>query len=179
MNDHNDRHSRLRHTATGALTALAAVGAIAGTTALAAEPHARPHRHATHRQGRVANGGATKTPTSTPQPPANPQPFLNAIEQLVDNGTITATHGEAVDSQLRQGYFDSSTLTGFTQAQIQAVEQALTNASAPSPERAVDVRARTGGGRCGDVGPPRLTRSRHHPSERDPQGARRPGWTRR
>jgi predicted amino acid dehydrogenase len=53
---------------------------------------------------------------------------LNAIAQLVDNGTITATQGQAVDSELRQGNFDPSTLTGFTEAQIQAVEQALANA---------------------------------------------------
>ena len=53
---------------------------------------------------------------------------LTAIEQLVNNGTITTTQGHAVDRQVQQGYFDSATLTGFTQPQIQAVERALANA---------------------------------------------------
>jgi hypothetical protein len=135
VSDQNARYARLRHTATGALAALAAVGAIVGTAALAATPHARPHRHATHRHATVANGSTTKTPTSpvpdktqTPQPPANQQPFLTAIEQLVDNGTITATQGQAVDSQIQQGYIDPSTLTGFTPTQLQAVQQALASA---------------------------------------------------
>ena len=133
MNDQPARYARLRHTATGALAALAAVGAIAGATALAANQHARP-RH----RGKVADGTpTTSTPTKTPaspgpsktegsQPAASPQPFLNAVQQLVDNGTITAAQGQAVDAQIQRGYFDSSTLTGFSQSQIQAVEQALT-----------------------------------------------------
>ena len=123
MNDQPAKYARFRHTATGALAALAAVGLIAGGTALASRPHHKPQHHA-----KVANGTATKTPTSSPQPPANPQPFLNAVGQLVDNGTISTTQGQAVDQQLRQGYFDSSTLTGFTQAQIQAVQNAISNA---------------------------------------------------
>jgi hypothetical protein len=130
VNDHNGRYVRLRHTATGALAALAAVGAIAGTAALAANPHAKANRHAA-----VANGRATKTPTSpvpdkahTPQRAVNHQPFLSAIQQLVDNGTITATEGQAVDREIQAGRIDADTLTGFTQAQLQAVEQALSNA---------------------------------------------------
>jgi hypothetical protein len=66
--------------------------------------------------------------TQTPQPPANQQPFLTAIDQLVGNGTISATQGQAVDSQIQQGYIDPSTLTGFTPTQLQAVQQALANA---------------------------------------------------
>jgi hypothetical protein len=130
MNDQNGRHARLRNTATAALAALAALGAIAGATALGAKPDKRSHAHAT-----AANKSTTKTPTSpapgkshAPQPGATQQPFFNAVEQLVNNGTISATQGQAVDSQIRQGYIDPSTLTGFTQAQLQAVEQALGNA---------------------------------------------------
>jgi hypothetical protein len=135
VNDQNARYVRLRHTAAGALAALAAVGAIAGTAALAANTHAKPHRH-----GRVADGSpTTSAPTKTPtspgpdktrgsQPPASPRPFLNAIQQLVDNGTITAAQGQAVDDQIRRGYIDPSTLSGFSQSQLQAVEQALGNA---------------------------------------------------
>jgi hypothetical protein len=130
MNDQNGRHARIRYTATGALAALAAIGAIAGASALGAKPHKRSHAHAT-----AANNSTTKTPTSpvpgkshTPQPGASQQPFFNAVEQLVNNGTISATQGQAVDSQVQQGYIDPSTLTGFTQAQLQAVDQALGNA---------------------------------------------------
>jgi hypothetical protein len=130
VNDQNGRYARVRYTATGALAALAAVGVIAGTGALAANPHAKTHGHAA-----LANGSTTKTPASpvpdkthTPQPSANPQPFLNAIQQLVDNGTITATDGQAVDREIQAGRIDTDTLTGFTQAQLQAVEQALSNA---------------------------------------------------
>jgi hypothetical protein len=62
-----------------------------------------------------------------PLPAVNHGPFFVAIERLVDNGTITATQGRAVDNEIGQGNFDSSTLTGFTQTQLQAVERALTN----------------------------------------------------
>ncbi len=131
MNDQDARYARLRHTATGALAALAAVGAIAGTVALAATPHAKTHGHAA-----VANC-PTKTPTSpapdkadAPQPPVNHQPFLNAIQRLVDDGTITATEGQIVDREIVAGTVDTDTLTssGFTPAQLQAVQQALGNA---------------------------------------------------
>ena len=114
MNDQNSRSARLRYTATGALAALAVVGAIAGANALAAKPPAKevtsPPRPAT---------AATKTPaspvpdkTDAPQPGANPQSFLNAIQQLVDNGTITAAEGQAVDREIQQGRVDTQTLTG-------------------------------------------------------------------
>ena len=129
MNDQNGRHARLRHTATGAFAALAAVGAIAGTAALAANPHAKTHGHA-----KVANGSTTKTPTSpvpgkthTPQPV--PQAFLTDAQQLVDNGTITATEGQVLDREIQAGRVDTDVLasSGFTPTQLQAVEQALSN----------------------------------------------------
>jgi hypothetical protein len=132
MHDQSARYARLRYTATGALAALAAVGAIAGTGALAAKPHTRRHGHAA-----VANGGANKAPTSpvpdktrAPGPAVNQQPFFSAIQQLVDNGTITATEGQVVDREIRGGRIDTDALasSGFTQSQIQAVQQALANA---------------------------------------------------
>ena len=113
-----------------ALAALAAVGAIAGAVALAANPGAKPHAHAA-----VADAGAPKTPgspvpdkTRAPQPGPNPQPlFLNAVERLVDSGTITASGGQAVDREILAGRVDTDTLasSGFTEAQLQAVQQAL------------------------------------------------------
>ena len=128
MSDHNSRSARLRYTAIGALAALAAVGAIAGTAALAAGPSAKTRNHVA-----VANCGATTKPPATPapdkthapQPSASPQLFLSAIQRLVDNGTITATEGQAVDREIREGRVDTQTLSGFSQAQLQAVEQAL------------------------------------------------------
>jgi hypothetical protein len=132
VNDQNGRSTRLRHTATGALAALAAAGAIAGTAALAAKPH-----HTTDRYHAAADRGATKTPTSpgpskarTPQPPVNPQPALSAIGQLADNGTITAAQGQALGSEIRTGGIDPDTLasSGFSPSQIQAIQQALENA---------------------------------------------------
>jgi hypothetical protein len=131
VNDHNGNHARLRYTATGALAALAAAGAIAGTVALAANPSARPRGHAT-----VANGSPTKTPTSpvpvpgkthTPQPV--PQAFLTDAQQLVDNGTITATEGQVLEREIQAGRVDTQTLasSGFTPTQLQAVQQTLSD----------------------------------------------------
>jgi hypothetical protein len=127
MNDRNGRYARIRYTATGAVAALVIVGVIAGTAALAAKTPTKPH-HPVAVPSRVR----TKTPalgvpdkTGTPPPPANPQPFLNAVQQLVDNGTITAADGQALDRQIAAGRIDTDTLAGFTPAQLQAVQQAL------------------------------------------------------
>jgi hypothetical protein len=129
VNDQHGRSARLRDTATGALAALAIVGAIAGTAALAANPHAKTHGHAA-----LVHGRATKTPTSplpdktlAPQPAVNQQPFFNAIGRLVDNGTITAPEGQALDREIRTGRVDTDTLasSGFTRTQLEAVAQAL------------------------------------------------------
>jgi heme-binding NEAT domain protein len=128
VNDQNDRSARLRYTVTGALAALAVVGAIAGTAALAAKPSSKAQGHAA-----VATG-STKTPTSpvpdktqVPQPAVNHQPFLNAIQQLVNTGTITPTEAQAVDREIQAGRVDTDTLasSGFTPTQLQAVQQAL------------------------------------------------------
>jgi hypothetical protein len=132
MNDQHGGYARLRYTATGALAALAAVGAIAGTIALAASPRAKTRHHAAAANGSSTNGSTTKVPTSpapgkthTPQPV--PQVFLTAIEQLVDSGTITATEAQTADHEILAGRIDTDTLTssGFTQTQLQAIEQAL------------------------------------------------------
>ena len=155
MNDQNGRYARLRYTATGALAALAVVGAIAGTAALAAKPPAKAHAHAA-----LANRGATKTPTSpagdktqTPRPPVSDQPFLDAIQRLVDDGTISATQGHTVDNEIQTGTVDTQTLasSGFTRAQLQATQQALSNT-----KRAL-APAVTGGGPTTKDPPPAVT----------------------
>ena len=139
MNDHSPRHVRVRQTAIGALAALAAVGAAASATALASKPHARPHRlHAAvdsskaqsppdqvHGKIQPSQPGTVKTPGSQPAP--NPQPFLDAVTQLVDNGTITAAQGQIFDDQIQTGRVDTDALVGggFTHSQANAVQQAL------------------------------------------------------
>jgi hypothetical protein len=131
VNDQTPRSARLRYTAAGALASLAVVGAIAGTAALAAKPAARASDRAV-----VAKREATKTPgsavsekTGAPKPTVNPQPFLNDIQALVDNGTITASEAQTVDREIEGGRVDTDSLraAGFTAAQVQAVEQALDN----------------------------------------------------
>jgi hypothetical protein len=132
VNEQHGRFARIRYTATGAVAALAVAGAIAGTAALAARPHAKSRGHAA-----VANGPAAKTPaigvpdkTKAPPPPVDHQPFLDAIQQLVDNGAITAAEAQVVDREIVAGRVDTGTLasSGFTAAQLQAVQQALGNA---------------------------------------------------
>jgi hypothetical protein len=68
-------------------------------------------------------------PGTTQAPQPGPQPFLNAVRRLVDNGTITATEGQAVDREILTGSIDMDTLAseGFTPAQLAAVQQALAN----------------------------------------------------
>jgi hypothetical protein len=130
VNDQNAKYARLRHTATGALAALAAVGAIAGTAALAAQPGAKKQSHAA-----VARGSAIKAP-ACPVPgkthmsqPGSSQPFLTAVQRLVSDGTITTAEGQAVDRQILAGRLDTQTLasSGLTQTQLQAVQQTLVN----------------------------------------------------
>jgi hypothetical protein len=68
--------------------------------------------------------------TRTPPPAVNHQPFLSAIQQLVDDRTITVTEGQTVDREIQAGRVDTDTLAshGFTQTELQAVQQALGNA---------------------------------------------------
>jgi hypothetical protein len=124
------RYARLRYTATGAVAALVAVGAIAGTVALAAKPHVNAHGHAA-----VAKGGPTETPAG-PGPgkahasrPGSSQPFLAAVQRLVGDGTLTMTQGQVVDREIQAGRVDTQTLasSGFTDVQLQAVQQALSS----------------------------------------------------
>ena len=139
MSDRSDISTRLRYTATGALATLAVVGAIAGTAALAAKPAAKAHAHAA-----VVNGAISKTPTApmpvktqTPQPGSS-QPFLDDVQRLVSDGTITAAEGQVLDGEIQVGRVDTDTLasSGFTQAQLQAVQQTL---SATKSAMAADV----------------------------------------
>jgi hypothetical protein len=83
----------------------------------------------------VAPAAPGKTPGApvpgkghAPQPGSS-QPFLEAIQQLVENGTITATEGQAIDREILVGRVDTDTLasSGFTQTQLQEVQQALVN----------------------------------------------------
>jgi hypothetical protein len=117
----------------GALGALAAAGAIAGATALAANPTVATPGNPAAAKGPKANALATKTPTPpvpgkirAPQPGSD-QPFLNAAQQLVSNGTITASEGQVLESEIQAGQVDTATLasSGFTPTQLQAVQQAL------------------------------------------------------
>ncbi len=130
MNDQSGRSARLRNFAAGALAALAVVGAIAGTAALARQSHAKTH-HAAIASGRVTKKLTSPVPDKAhaPQPTVNQQPFFSAIEQLVDNGTITAAEGQAVDREIRAGRIDTDTLasSGLSRTQLQAVNQALGN----------------------------------------------------
>lgn len=151
MNDQNSRYVRLRYTATGAVAALAAAGAIAGTVALAANTGHKLRGRAAAVAGTATNGGETKTPgvgvtspgqiktpgtgapapgqtkTGTPPPPGSSQPFLDAVQQLVDNGTISAAQGQVLDGEIQSGSIDTSTLAadGFSPSQLQAVQQTL------------------------------------------------------
>jgi hypothetical protein len=127
VRDQSGKYGRLRYTAAGALAALAAVGAIAVTGAFAAKPHAKPGAPA-------ATGGQIKSPTGplpsktqAPPPPGDPQLFLNAIQRLVNDGKITATEARVVDREIVAGRVDTDSLTasGFTPAQLQAVQDAL------------------------------------------------------
>jgi predicted amino acid dehydrogenase len=139
VNDHSPRYVRVRQTAIGALAALAAVSAIAGAAALASTPHARPHRDhpAVHRskaqspsdqvQGKIQPSQPATVKTRQSQPAPTPQPFLDAVTQLVANGTITAAQGQIVDGQIQTGRLDTDALVaaGLTQSQADAVQQAL------------------------------------------------------
>jgi hypothetical protein len=144
VNDQNPRYARLRHTAIGALAAVAAVGAIAGTVALAAKPNAKPRARAA-----AASGAPTKTPSS-PLPtkvraphPGSSQPFLTAVTRLVQDGTISTAEGQVLDREIQVGTVDTQALasSGFTQAQLQAVQQALSTtkralaSTAPRPPK--------------------------------------------
>jgi hypothetical protein len=127
VSDQESRSARLRYTATGALAALVAAGAIAGTVALADSPPAAK----TPCQPAATSGPGMTDPgkVGAPQPAATPQPFLNAVQRLVGDGTITGAEGQALDREIVSGRVDTQTLTsdGFTPAQIDAVQQALGN----------------------------------------------------
>ncbi len=155
MGDRESRAVRLRYTATGALAALAVAGAIAGTVALADGPPAKTPGQPTAPIGVTKTAPESPVPEpgipckkpapapgasgkpSAPEPSASPQPFLNAVQRLVANGTITAAEGQAVDREILNGRVDTQALAseGFSPGQLQIVQQALANtkrALAPS-----------------------------------------------
>jgi hypothetical protein len=130
VNDRDGRYARLRYTATGALATLAVVGAIAGTVALAASPGTKT----------LKNPSAPVPSKTHVSQPGSSQPFLTAVQGLVSNGTITAAEGQVLDRGIQAGGIDTQTLasSGFTQAQLQAVERTLRStkeALAPSVPR--------------------------------------------
>jgi hypothetical protein len=143
VGDHENRSARFRYTATGALAALAAAGAIAATVAVADGPPVKTPGGAAPPSGLTkpapgssapaspaqGKGPGAPMPGTTQAPQPGPQPFLNAVRRLVDNGTITATEGQAVDREILTGSIDMDTLAseGFTPAQLAAVQQALAN----------------------------------------------------
>ena len=145
MDDRTNRLVRLRYTATGALAALVAAGAIAATVALAdASPTKKPGNAtspsalAKAASASCASAGdaagntrafAAQDKTRAPQPGGVPQAFFDAVQRLVDKGTITAAQGQAVDAEIRTGRIDTDTLAsaGFTRAQLQTLQQALAN----------------------------------------------------
>jgi len=136
VTDQTGRSVRVRYTATGALAALVVAGAIAGAAALGDAPPTKTPGPAVAASGLAkpapsSNAPAPAGPGKTPvaQPSASRQPFLNAIQRLVDNGTIAATEGQAVDREIQTGRVDTDTLAaaGFTPAQLQAVSVALAN----------------------------------------------------
>jgi hypothetical protein len=114
MNDQDSRHARTRHTAVGALAALAAVGAIAAVGATAG-----------------TDPPASKPPVRVTGPAQSvPQALQNAVQQLVNHGTITAAQGQTLDSDIKAGtvHPDQLASQGFTQAQTEAVQQMLRGA---------------------------------------------------
>jgi hypothetical protein len=113
MNDRTGRSARIRYIAAGALAALAAGGAIAAVDATA---------------------GTTPPP---PKPPVQvtgpaqsvPLALQNAVQQLVNNGTITAAQAQTLDSDIKASNVHADVLAsqGFTTTQIAAIGQMLTS----------------------------------------------------
>jgi hypothetical protein len=118
----------------GALAALAAAGAIAGATALAAKTPAHPNSHALMATKIAAASSASRAAGQAKKPPAHqaggPRPFVNAVQRLVNDGTITAAEGQTVDRLILAGSLDPQALVsrGFTRPQVQATQLALQNA---------------------------------------------------
>jgi hypothetical protein len=156
VHERNTTQARLRYAAGGALAALAAVGAIAGGAALAANPNAATHGHVQAAKGSTTTAAPTKTPAPpgpgkvrSPQPGSS-QPLLNDVRQLVDDGTISSAEGQVLDGEIQAGGLDAQALasSGFTQAQLQAVQQSLSDtkrALAPADVGQVKTRAVSGG----------------------------------
>jgi hypothetical protein len=126
VDDQPSRSARLRYTATGAVVALAVAGAIAGAGALAAKPPAAKPPAA---KPAAVTPAVAKPPAANHAPAADPRAFLNDVQRLVANGTITAAEGRAVDREIIDGRIDTGTLasSGFTPSQLDAVQHALVN----------------------------------------------------
>jgi hypothetical protein len=130
VNDKSGKYGRLRYTAVGAVAALAAVGAIAVTGAFAAKPQAKSTDAAATGAPIKSPAGPLPNKSQAQPPPVDPQLFLNAIQRLVNDGTITSAEAQVVDREIRAGRVDTDSLTasGYTPAQLQAVQNALGSA---------------------------------------------------
>ena len=94
--------------------------------------------------------GVAKPTAGNPQAPPSPQPFLAAITQLVADRTITPAQGHVVDSAIQDGTFDPDSLasSGFTESEIQTIEDAFA-----STKRSQANAAPAGAGPSGTTGP--------------------------
>jgi hypothetical protein len=127
MKASSGRYARLRHLAAGAFAALAVVGVIAALTAAAKQPP---------RQARASSADETPTKTQTPSPGqkahearAGPeQPFLEDVQRLVGQGTLSAGEGQVLEDEARSGTVESQVLSadGFSPSQLDAVQGQLT-----------------------------------------------------
>jgi hypothetical protein len=147
MNDQNGRDARIRYIAAGALAALAAGGAIAAVDATAGTtpPSPKPSVQVT--------GPAQSVPPA----------LKNAVQQLVNNGTITAAQGQTLDSDIEASNVHADVLVsqGFTQTQIEAIGQMLTS-----------TKLQLASGANGS-GSPTTVRKRHsHPEHHHPKHRR-------
>jgi hypothetical protein len=138
MNDQDGKHGRGRYTVAGALVALVALAAIAAVGATAG-----------------TNPPAPKPPVRVTGPaPSVPQPLQNAVQQIVNNGTITAAQGRTLDGDIRAGtvHPDQLASQGFTQGQVEAVQQMLRS-----------TKLQLAGGANGSTSTPTVRRRHSHP----------------
>ena len=129
MNDQNGRYARLRYTATGALAALAQ-----SARSPAPPPWPQTRRAKTRGHAAVANGaqdqdadvpGAGQDPRATA---GLDQPFLTAVQQLVNDGTISTTRARPLIARFRPAAsIRRRSHRAGSPTQLQAVEQTLEN----------------------------------------------------
>jgi hypothetical protein len=148
MNDRTGRSARIRYIAAGALAALAAGGAIAAVDATAGTTPPPP-----------------KPPVQVTGPAQSVPPALqNAVQQLVNNATITAAQAQTLDSDIKASNVHADVLAsqGFTPTQIAAIGQLLTSA-----------KLQLAGGANGSGSTPTVQKRHSHPKHHHHAGHRR------